>query len=121
MTTFPLRPAAPFRLDLTVWVLRRLPTNQIDRWDGKTYRRVLVPGDAPKEVAVTQTGPPEAPELRVTLSGQETTKRDAEAAQVTLRGMLGLDVDLSDFFRLAESDERLAAWFALSSGSGRPG
>jgi hypothetical protein len=53
-TTFHLEPVPPFRLDLTVWTLRRRPDNAVDRWDGQTYRRVLhlmergfhKPGDA---------------------------------------------------------------------------
>ena len=36
-----LKPTPPFRLDLTVWTLRRRPENAIDCWDGKTYSRVL--------------------------------------------------------------------------------
>ncbi len=28
------KPMPPFRLDLTVWVLRRRPHNLMDRWDG---------------------------------------------------------------------------------------
>jgi DNA-3-methyladenine glycosylase II len=43
--TFVLRPIPPFRLDLTVWALRRRPRNLIDRWDGTAYRRVIVTGD----------------------------------------------------------------------------
>ena len=39
--TFQLRPALPFRLDLTVWTLRRRRGNIVDRWDGTTYCRVL--------------------------------------------------------------------------------
>ncbi|HRT41153.1 MAG TPA: DNA-3-methyladenine glycosylase 2 family protein, partial [Phycisphaerae bacterium] len=35
MAGFFLRPVAPFRLDLTVWALRRVPINLIDRWDGQ--------------------------------------------------------------------------------------
>ena len=38
--TVPARP--PFRLDLTVWALRRRPDNAVDRWDGGVYRRTLV-------------------------------------------------------------------------------
>lgn len=37
-------PALPsFRLDLTVWALRRrpYPDNSVDTWDGRTYRRAL--------------------------------------------------------------------------------
>jgi DNA-3-methyladenine glycosylase II len=51
-----LRPRAPFRLDLTVWALRRRALNQVDTWDGSTYRRVLLLADTPVAVAVTQEG-----------------------------------------------------------------
>lgn len=51
-----LRPAVPFRLDLTVWALRHRPTNEIDRWDGAIYSRVLVVGDQPFLVTLTQQG-----------------------------------------------------------------
>ena len=54
---FGIRPAPPFRLDLTAWALRRRARNIIDRWDGTTYRRVLVYGDVPMEAAVTQVAP----------------------------------------------------------------
>jgi hypothetical protein len=47
-------------LDLTVWTLRRRQENAVDRWDGQTDRRALA-GLA--EVAVTQVGLPETPQL----------------------------------------------------------
>jgi len=59
-TTFSLEPVPPFRLDLTVWVLRRRPDNSWDRWDGETYRRTLPTQNGPLDVAVRQAGPPEA-------------------------------------------------------------
>jgi len=49
---FFLEPTPPFRLDLTVWTLRRRPDNAIDRWDGTTYRRALALANGPVEVAV---------------------------------------------------------------------
>ena len=53
---FCVRPVPPFRLDLTVWALRRRPRNLVDRWDGVTYRRVVVRESArPMELAVRQT------------------------------------------------------------------
>lgn len=55
--TFELEPVSPFRLNLTVWTLRRRPANVVDRWDGTTYRRVLPLPGGPVEVAVTQSGP----------------------------------------------------------------
>ena len=67
MAVFTLTPAPPFRLDLTVWVLRRLPINQMDRWDGKTYRRVLMLNDKPVEVALLQAGSARAPQLTALL------------------------------------------------------
>src|SRR5665647_3641894 len=38
---FSICPVMPFRLDLTVWALRRRSMNAVDLWDGETYRRVL--------------------------------------------------------------------------------
>lgn len=103
-----LLPLPPFRLDLTVWALRRRPDNLIDRWDGKTYRRVLFLHNAPVEITVVQTGPPSDPEILVTLTGNKleagATERQATAA---LDRILGLKADLTGFYRLAEGDSRL--------------
>ena len=38
---FTLRPVMPFRLDLTVWALRRRSQNAVDLWNDATYSRVL--------------------------------------------------------------------------------
>ena len=62
--TFFLEAVAPYRLDLTVWTLRRRPHNLVDRWDGETYRRTLAVSGEPVEVAVIQTGSPKAPRLQ---------------------------------------------------------
>ena len=61
---FPVRAVPPFRLDLTVWALRRRPRNLVDRWDGVTYRRVVVVNGRPMEIAVRQTGAPTAKPVR---------------------------------------------------------
>ncbi len=52
--SFSLKPLPPFRLDLTIWALRRRRDNTVDRWDGMTYRRVLVLDGKPIEMAVVQ-------------------------------------------------------------------
>ncbi len=101
-----IRPTPPFRLDLTVWVLRRLPINSIDRWDGNIYRRMLVFNDSPVEVSVTQTGPPTSPELRVSV-GNMSSERHFPELLSTLEKMLGLRVDLTKFYSLAAKDEKL--------------
>jgi DNA-3-methyladenine glycosylase II len=63
--SFSITPIPPFRLDLTAWALRRRPENAIDRWDGRTYRRVLMIDSQAVEVAVHQSGGPYAPQLEV--------------------------------------------------------
>ncbi len=40
--SFCVHPHSPFRLDLTVWALRRRAHNRIDYWNGTTYTRVLL-------------------------------------------------------------------------------
>ncbi len=105
--SFTLKPIPPFRLDYTVWVLRRRPDNIWDRWDGETYRRVLVMGKKPVEVAVIQTGSPEKPELKVTATGTRLPAGLDSPLTVTLERLLGLRTDLSGFYRLALRDPKL--------------
>ena len=102
-----LKPVPPFRLDLTVWVLRRRPHNLMDRWDQETYRRVLLIGDQPVEVAISQTSPPESPELRVEAKGAEPDLETSEILAATLTWMLGLDIDLTEFYGFAAHDPGL--------------
>jgi DNA-3-methyladenine glycosylase II len=105
-TTFALEPTAPFRLDLTVWALRRRPHNEVDRWDGQTYRRALILNGEAVAVEVTQVAPPETPLLRVVVtSAREMPK---EAVSSALRRLLGLDIDLTAFYEFAASDQQLA-------------
>ncbi len=108
--SFRLTPAAPFRLDLTVWALRRRPHNIVDRWDGRTYRRALVLDGEAVEVAVEQEGPPEEPVLRVRAEcAALPARRNAVRAAATpaLERLLGLHVRLDDFYAMAEKDSKL--------------
>lgn len=105
--SFTLTPTPPFRLDYTVWVLRRRPDNTWDRWDGRTYRRVLVQGEKPLEVAVTQAGPPESPKLKVTVSGTRLRGSLQSPVTAALERLLGLKTDLSGFYRMAMEDPDL--------------
>jgi len=98
---FFLEPVPPFRLDLTAWTLRRRADNAIDRWDGATYRRALVLPSGPVEVAVVQTGPPEAARLRVTVHGAPLDPEVKQAVTAALERLLGLRIDLAAFYRLA--------------------
>jgi DNA-3-methyladenine glycosylase II len=105
--SFSIIPTPPFRLDLTVWALRRRPENAVDRWDGKTYRRTLMIDRKAVEVAVHQRGRREAPQLEVDLSGNHLTVGQEESARALLERMLGAHTDLKGFYKLATSDPRL--------------
>jgi len=99
-----LRPRPPFRLDLTVWALRRREQNAIDSWDGRTYRRALLVDGAPVQVAVTQVGAADTPRLEVVLSGSHVLRSAEVAARSALARLLGLDLDLSGFYTRAARD-----------------
>jgi len=106
--TFWLDLVPPFRLDLTVWTLRRRADNLVDRWDGQTYRRTVALEDgAAITMAVTQFGTPETPRVRVTLSGARLAPEIEGVARAVLKHTMGLDVDLSGFYRFAEADPQL--------------
>jgi DNA-3-methyladenine glycosylase II len=102
-----VRPVPPFRLDLTVWALRRRARNQIDRWDGVTYRRLLVVRGRPTEVAVRQDGPMTRPHLIVTTTPSLRTPSERIEVRSTLDRLLGLRIDLRDWYRMAEGHRRL--------------
>ncbi len=103
-----LEPVPPFRLDLTVWTLRRRPDNAVDRWDGQTYRRILPLPTRPVEVTVTQIGPPEAPQLRIAVEGQPLRAPLKAAVISALERLLGLRIDLTAFYRFAAHQGHLA-------------
>jgi DNA-3-methyladenine glycosylase II len=97
--TFSLLPAPLFRLDLTVWTLRRRPDNAVDRWDGQTYRRALTLPTGLVDVAVTQVESPESPQLQVSVEGQPLRSEVKAAVSSALERLLGLRIDLAAFYR----------------------
>ena len=99
--TFKLQPVLPFRLDLAVWTLRRRPGNIVDRWDGTTYRRVLPLSSGPMEVAVSQHGPPEAALIQIAVAGQPLRPEVRAAVTSALERLLGLSIDLTEFYQFA--------------------
>jgi len=105
--SFSLDPAPPFRLDLTVWAIRRRPENEIDRWDGETYERVLAVQNTPVLVRVTQSRSASTPRLDVTVTAAHLPP-DAKTTVVTaLERLLGLRANLSSFYALAAEHRRL--------------
>ena len=105
--TFVARPIPPFRLDFTVWALRRRPRNLIDRWDGTTYRRVIAVGGKPTELAVRQAGSSAAPKLVVNATPAPRTLLDRQRVSSSVDRLLGLRIDLTDWYRTAAADTRL--------------
>ena len=104
--TFTLAARPPFRLDLTVWALRRRAHNIVDQFDEGVWRRILMIGRAPVAVAVRQTRRGSHPEIEVRISAARPDRVKAQAAAIVTM-MLGLERDLSDFYRLARGDARL--------------
>ena len=107
--SFRLTPRAPFRLDLTVWTLRRRPDNAIDRWDGRFYRRILAFDGLPVELSVQQTRPPDQPELGVTAVCERQPSGLKARLTTILERTLGLQVDLSGFYEMARDDPKIGA------------
>lgn len=111
--SFTLRPVPPFRLDLTVWTLRRRPENILDRWDGQTYRRALSldanasTGSPIIELAVEQISPPARPRIRVTATGPNCTSALQPILRATLERMLGLTINLRPFYSFAAKQKPL--------------
>lgn len=105
--SFSLHPEPPFRLDLTVWAIRRRPENLIDRWDGRTYERVLVIGDRPVLMTVGQSGSINAPRLEITASAAYLPTVTRTAVTAALERLLGLRIGLKPFYRLAAQYPRL--------------
>jgi len=107
---FELAAPTPFRLDLTAWALRRRAHNAVDRFDGTWYRRSLVLQERILDVGVRQYDGSSGAGVVVELGSFGTTPSSEEEAQVgtLLRRVLGLDLDLAGFYRLAERDERLS-------------
>lgn len=105
--TLTIRPIPPFCLDLTVWALRRRARNGIDRWDGTTYRRVVVVAGRPTEIAVRQAGSAAAPRLIVTATPSPRTPSGGQRVRSVVDSLLGPRVDLTEWYRLAGRDRRL--------------
>ena len=102
-----VRPVPPFRLDLTVWALRRRRRNAIDRWDHGTYRRIVVLGGRVTTLSVRQSGSSESPRLVVRSTPSPRTPADRRQLRTLIERLLGTGIDLNDWYRIARQDRRL--------------
>jgi DNA-3-methyladenine glycosylase II len=99
--TIIVKPVPPFRLDLTVWALRRRAENIIDQWNGSTYSRVLVLDGKAVELEVSQLGTHTRPRLQIIATGSRLTRRKMRAVSALVERILGTRIDLTGFYRLA--------------------
>ena len=92
-----------------MWALRRRAHNTLDRFDGLWYRRTLDLDTGPVAVGVRQRGSASHPELEVTIQGGAAGVADDAVAlvQSSLGRLLGLEVDLTSFYRMARGDARI--------------
>lgn len=106
---FRLKTIPPFRLDLTVWALRRMPHNSIDRWNGNAYKRAFVLDQTPIKVEVYQQGTVTRPSLSVRVSSQKVISDVDLKSAISLRleKMLGIRRDVREFYTLTAGDRRL--------------
>lgn len=96
-TVHTLSVAPPFRLDLTVSALRRLPTNPIDVFTADGRYLHAVPG--PRHARIVQVRQTSAAELEVTIDSDVRDTIDHEEILSLVARTLGVDRDLSDFYR----------------------
>jgi len=93
-TTLPVRP--PYRLDLTVVALRRVPSNIVDvMMPGAPYLRALHHPGGPSVVEVRQVSP-EALDIRI-------MGHDPQIHVQTVATMLGTEVDLQGWYERTKS------------------
>jgi len=106
--SFLVHPHSPFRLDVTVWTLRRRTHNRIDQWDGTVYTRVLLVDHTPVKVCVSQRQTDNHPELQVNVWSPAPVEQGTSRIREALQRMLGLQVDVTGFYTLAEKDHLLS-------------
>ncbi|MFN2387927.1 MAG: DNA-3-methyladenine glycosylase, partial [Thermoanaerobaculia bacterium] len=105
---FLYRPSPPYALALTASRFRRWP-EVIDRFDGRTYRRLLAVGHGGLLVTVRQTGPVGKPALSVSLRGEAARSLDARCAAERLVAVgLGAGPDVRPFYRAFRDDPLLS-------------
>jgi DNA-3-methyladenine glycosylase II len=95
----------PFRLDLTVWALRRRQKNTVDGWDNGQYSRIIVADGRPVRLTAVQEAAGAEPTLTVTVeSAAPTSEQARKEAGLLVHRMFGLGVDLRPFYELAGTD-----------------
>ena len=104
-----ISPRRPYSLALTAARYARFP-DAVDRFDGRTYERLLPVGRGAVLLSVRQAGGPTRAFLDVSLEGSGAESPLArEAARRVVEGALGAGTDVRDFYRDCGADPILAA------------
>jgi DNA-3-methyladenine glycosylase II len=108
MTELRITPARPYSLVLTASRFTRFPET-VDRFDGRTYRRLLRAGREAALLSVTQRGGPDRAVLEATLEGPGAdSAAAADAARRMIERSLGSATDIAAFYRACSADALLA-------------
>lgn len=106
---FRILPVPPFRLDYTVWILRRRKNNLIDVQDKEVYTRIFQIDNKVVKTLITQKGSVDKPILEV----EVICKQNVYNLNVKIRGilkkMLNTQKDYSGFYQMAVNDKVLKA------------
>lgn len=106
---FTVEPRPPYSLALTAARFARFP-EAVDRFDGRTYRRLLPARRGVVLMHVAQSGPLGRPRLAVTLEGAEAKSEEARgAAERVLERSLNAGFDVRPFYRAFGDDPLLGA------------
>ncbi|RUR22699.1 DNA-3-methyladenine glycosylase family protein [Legionella qingyii] len=105
-TSVIIHPVAPFKLDYTVFALRRRSKNNVDLWDGQHYTRLLVIDNVPVKVVLEQKKRIDEPELLLFI---ESELHELSSNQIIeeLEIILGLKRNLHDFYQITQQDPQL--------------
>jgi DNA-3-methyladenine glycosylase II len=97
-------PHAPYALELTMAALARFP-RRVNRWDGRTYRRLFVRGGTFVEVSACQEGPVTDPRLLLTFAGPTHVAPSLlDQLQGYVTRMLGATEEIAPFLAVAAQD-----------------
>lgn len=93
-----------FRLDFTVWALRRRERNELDLWDGQVYTRVLALQNVAVKIEVRQT---KRNCISVTAKCSSPVPHLKSQLSTILNQMLGLKIDLKQFYAKMKDEKDL--------------
>jgi DNA-3-methyladenine glycosylase II len=102
-----LRPIAPFRLDLTAWVLRRRRHNIVDQFENGIYRRVLNIDSRRIGISMRQAGSDDKPLLHVKVSSPILKTDQEKILKRLIEKLLGIKTDLNEFYKFSARDKNL--------------